>query len=501
MSDFDPWRSALAASQVMVMSHAPPALLARTQRERLQQLLTHARSHTRLHAERLKALPEDAPLEALPVMHKAELMARFDDSVTDSRVTLAGLRRFTADPAGIGRPWLDDYLVWESSGSTGEPAAFVQDSGALAVYDALETLRPAARQGLGDHWAFVGVTDGHFASQASAVRLRRINPWMAGATRSLSLMQPLPALLAELEAWAPTVLATYPSAALLLADELAAGRLPAPIGQRLRAVHTGGETLLPAARQRLAEVFQCPVHNHYGASEFLSIACECRLGGLHLNADWVILEPVDAKGRPVPPGTLSHDVLLTNLANRVQPLIRYALGDRIRLPADRCGCGSPLPLIEVHGRDEQPLRLRGRNGRTVSLLPLALTTVMEEEARVFDFQLVQRDDHTVVLRLADDAGPSGGKSPRGGNGESLTARTQRCHAALHAFAKSQGVDRMRLIDEPVSAIARGRSGKLLRVIAAATPRAGGPARRAPTRPENGGRTAARTNGRSPVASD
>jgi phenylacetate-CoA ligase len=483
MSDFDPWRSTLAASEVMAMSHAPPLLLARLQHERLQALLAHARAHTRLHAERLHGLPDGAPLNALPVLHKAELMARFDDGVSDPRVTLPALRRHTADPACIGQPWLGDYLVWESSGSTGEPAAFVQDSGALAVYDALEALRFPAPPRLGDRWAFVGVTDGHFASQANAQRLRRLNPWLAGAMRSFSLMQPLPALREALAAWAPTVLATYPSAALLLADETTAGRL----ALRLRALHTGGETLRPAARTRLAATFGCPVHNHYGASEFLSIASPCSAGAMHLNADWVILEPIDAHGRPVPAGTLSHDVLLTNLANRVQPLIRYALGDRVRLPPERCACGSPLPLIEVHGRDEQPLQLRGRGRRLVSLLPLALTTVLEDEAGVFDFQLVQRDANTLVLRLGDSAA-----APATASSKTPAALRRRCHEALQAFAAMQGVAALRLIDEPASAITRGRSGKLLRVAAEQAPRAHAkPVRAARTRADRQGRADAR----------
>jgi phenylacetate-CoA ligase len=47
----------------------------------------------------------------------------------------------------------------------------------------------------------------------------------------------------------------------------------------------------------------------------------------------VILEPVDAQLPPVPPGQVSHTTLLTNLANHLQPLIRFDIGDRIRWAA------------------------------------------------------------------------------------------------------------------------------------------------------------------------
>ena len=55
----------------------------------------------------------------------------------------------------------------------------------------------------------------------------------------------------------------------------------------------------------------------------------------------MILEPVDRDYRPTPPGELSHTVLLTNLANAVQPIIRYDLGDSVRAKAGRLRVRQP----------------------------------------------------------------------------------------------------------------------------------------------------------------
>ena len=112
---------------------------------------------------------------------------------------------------------------------------------------------------------------------------------------------------------------------MLLAEERIAGRLRIAPSE----IWTGGETLSPAMREFVQRAFGCPVANSYGASEFLSLACECAHGALHLNSDWAILEPVDAQGRAVPAGETGATTLLTNLANHVQPLIRYDLGDRV----------------------------------------------------------------------------------------------------------------------------------------------------------------------------
>jgi phenylacetate-coenzyme A ligase PaaK-like adenylate-forming protein len=188
------------------------------------------------------------------------------------------------------------------------------------------------------------------------------------------------------------------------------------------------------------------------AHEFLTIAAECAQGRLHVNADWVILEPVDAQGRPTPACELSHDLLLTNLANRVQPLLRYRLGDRVRVLPGRCACGSPLPAVEVLGRHDDVLQLAGAGGRRVPLLPLAISTVMEDEAGVFDFQLLQRGPRTLALRLGSGAAADGGALAR-------------CRRVLQAFARGQGVPALRVLDETAAPPLRGRSGKVQRVVA------------------------------------
>ncbi len=455
---FDPFRLAAVASDVVLAGHATPQGIAARQSARLARLLAGAQRDSRLYREGLKGrAPAAAGLGAWPVVTRGELQARFDEWVTDPRLKLDELRAFTADPSRIGTLFLDRYVVWESSGTTGQPGIFVQDAHAMAVYDALEALRRCARPPLAgwldplrlsERTAFVGAIDGHFASYVTVERLRRLNPWLAPTVRSFSILQPTRALVQALNAFAPTVIATYPTAAALLADEAAQGRLQV----KLREVWTGGETLSDAVRSHVSEVWGCRVRNSYGASEFLATGWECNEGRLHLNADWVILEPVDEHHRPVPPGEPSFTVLLTHLANTVQPLIRYDLGDQITLPTGHCACGSPLPMMEVQGRRDDPLTVAGRDGRPVTLLPLALTTVLEDRAGVFDFQLRQHDDRTLVLRL-------------GLQGEAARAAMSRGCAALKAFALAQGAAPIRVREELGQPVPRGRSGKVCRVIA------------------------------------
>lgn len=452
---FDPWRTAIAYADAVAMRRLPAHAWQRRQAERLQALLSDVSQRSPWWRKRLApALQRGGgfALERVPVSRKRALMTHFADWVTEPGLGLQALRRFARGAVAHGDAFEGRFLVWESSGSSGEPAVFVQDAASMAVFDAVEVVRgPASllEPGVGMtadlRLAFVGAVDGPFASIVSLQRLRSLNPWMAQHSRAFSFLQPLQALVTQLQAWRPRVLSTYPSLAWLLAQEQRSGRLKLD----LKAVWTGGETLTPAVRELVARAFGCPVRNSYGASECLAIAFECGAGALHLNADWVLLEPVDEAGRPLPTGSTGATTLLTNLANTVQPIIRYDLGDQVRIADAACACGSPLPTIEVQGRSDAVLTLRAARGRPVHLAPLALTTVLEDEGGVFDFCLHQRGPQALALELYG------------------AAREQRdaAAAALRRFLQLQGASGTTLrVQCRARAPRRGRSGKQPRVV-------------------------------------
>lgn len=453
------WRSGATLLDALAAAGSTPTALHERQQRRLAELMAAARRAPFWRVRLAKQRP--GSLDGLAPVTKRELMQHFDATLTDARITRAGLLAFLADPSRIGQPFLGDFYAWESSGSSGEPGLFVHDAQAMAVYDALEATRRAPRAAdwwdawaFGERIAFVGATGGHFAATVSVERLRRLMPGAVARLQGFSFLEPMERLALALERWRPSVLVSYPSTALALAEEALAGRLVLA----LRQVWTGGETLSPAVRARIGQGFGCGVADSYGASEFLPIAAQCRAGALHLNIDWVLLEPVDAAGRPVAPGTRSHGCWLTNLANHVQPLIRYELGDRVRLaPAGACACGSPLPVIEVEGRSDDLLLLRDAGGHAVRLSPLALTTVLEDEAGVYDFRIVQRDARSLRLTLPqtrfDDPA------------------LDRARDALSGFLRGQGLRGVRVEAAPAAATERGRTGKLKRVVACAGARA------------------------------
>lgn len=385
--------------------------LARRRAGRFAALLAHARTSSRFYRRIYRHVPaEPGALSDLPVVSKPELMHAFDDWVTDPRITHAATQQFVHDPSLIGTPFQGEFFVCESAGTTGVPGLYVLDPGAIEVYRAISFARIGRAwfatsdwlhmaQG-GFRWAAVLGTGGHYVGAGWIELERRRDPFRANAFRVFSVLQPLETLVDGLNAFEPAMLTGYPSALELLAEEQLAGRLTI----KPALVECGGESLSHEASERLSQAFGCPVRNIYSASECITMAHSCDHGWLHANSDWVILEPVDENLAPTAPGMPSHTVLLTNLANRVQPLIRYDLGDSVIMRPDRCPCGSPLPALRVTGRHDDVLHLVQPAGGVIKILPLAIGTVVEQTPGVHRSQLIQTGPSQIRLRLELEPG-------------------------------------------------------------------------------------------------
>ena len=452
---FEQWRTAALAAQSLWVRSLGAVAIAAAAKARFDALVRFARSHSPFYRDAWARL-HDGPLELaeLPVVTKRALMTAFDDWCTDRSVTRAAIDSFLAQRSHIGDRFLGRYIVWTSSGSTGEPGIFVQDGSALAAYDALVGAQLAGPGFARCDWQVVAKQGGraalitadtdHFASIASWRRVANGKPWLD--MRSFAVTQPVPDIVRALNAYQPAFVSSYPTVLCLLAEEQDAGRLAV----HPAALWSGGEGMSARARSEIERAFGCPLQNEYGASECLAIAHGCREGWLHVDADWVILEPVDRQFRPTPAGELSHTVLLTNLANPLQPIIRYDLGDSVRVRADACACGSPLPAIQVEGRSDDVIALRTRDGGLQHLVPLALTTVVEDAAHVHRFQIVQTASDRLCLRLTD------ADRVRAGAG---------AMAALRAYLDRHALSNVEIVLEPGEPRAETRGGKLRQVVA------------------------------------
>ena len=185
-------------------------------------------------------------------------------------------------------------------------------------------------------------------------------------------------IIRQLNDFQPAMLSGYPSNLALLADFKELDIHP-------DVVITGGELLTDEIRRKLARRFGCYVQTHYSCTEGGEIACECEEKHLHINEDWVIVEPVDSEYAPVPYGEMSDKVLITNLSNTIQPFIRYELTDRVIVHDEKCRCGRNTLWLEIEGRTDDILEFADG----VRIAPMSLYKVLEEVKAIRRFQLVQ----------------------------------------------------------------------------------------------------------------
>jgi phenylacetate-CoA ligase len=375
-----------------------PGPLADLQRTRLRALLARAIDHSPFHAARLAGIDparfELADLAQLPIMTKAQMMERFGEVVTDRRLTRDRVDRHltasVAEPALL----LGEYVCLVSGGSSGLRGIFVQTAGEYAELAASVTRRAmAAFLGSGGRPAD-GLVMG-IVGAASPVHSSGLAA--ATATRPPLRMVPAPATLPtativeRLNAAQPPALIGHATKLAELAREQSAGRLRL----RLRAVTSISEMLTAEDREAITAAFGVPVINMFVSTE--GLVGHSEPGGLVLTfaSDTCLAECVDEAGRPVPDGTTSARVLLTNLHNLTQPLIRYELTDRFT-PAGTSPGG--FARASVDGRADDVFRY----GPT-SVHPSAMVTPLLRAPQVREFQ-VRQTPYGADITVVADAG-------------------------------------------------------------------------------------------------
>ena len=198
-------------------------------------------------------------------------------------------------------------------------------------------------------------------------------------------------IIKELNEFKPSMLSGYPSNLALLSNYKELDIKP-------DVVVTGGELLTDEIRQKLTDKFNCYVQTHYSCTEAGVIACECSEKHLHINEDWVIVEPVDKNNNPVPYGEISDKVLITNLSNYIEPFIRYELTDRVIVHNEKCKCGKVTHWLEIEGRTDDILEFEN----SILIAPMSFYKILEEIKEIVRFQLIQRSINKLELRIVSD---------------------------------------------------------------------------------------------------
>lgn len=252
----------------------------------------------------------------------------------------------------------------------------------------------------------------------------------------------LDGFVAAIRARRPKMLFGYPSALSHIARHAESrGQRMDDLGVKVAFVTS--ERLYDDQRATIERVFGCRVANGYGGRDAGFIAHECPHGGMHLTAEDVIVEIVDSEGRVLPPGQ-AGEIVVTHLATKDFPFIRYRTGDVAVLDDRACACGRGLPMLkEIQGRTTD--FVVAADGTV--LHGLALIYVLRDLPEVQAFKIVQLTLQHIMVHIV----PAPGYSPT--QSESII-RGFRQRLGSEVLVEVQCVD----------AIAPERSGKFRYVV-------------------------------------
>lgn len=319
---------------------------------RAEELLAYAARRVPWWREAVGRAPGAWSPERLPAMDRALVSERFDDLVADRAVGREeAVARYRRRPE---TPWRDGIRVFVSAGAHGEPVPLLYDEEAWRSYlRAIRAALAAAGAPPDGTLALVGTDD----PAHTLWRLQELAP--PGRAVAIGLQEGVERACERLEALRPD--AVYGIASAI---ELVAERHPqiAPV-----AVLTCTDALGPAGRTTIRQAFGVDPLVSYGLTETGLVAAQCRRGGaMHASEESLLLE---------------HDggsTYATNLANRIQPMLRFRLPERPTVTWERCACGgSPMRLRLTGGRTASVWRVPGANGGTVALHPIVLRSALD----------------------------------------------------------------------------------------------------------------------------
>lgn len=363
----------------------PEEQLAAHRQAQLRALVAHAVAKSPFHRERLGHLDParltEADLASVPTMDKRDLMAHFDDIVTDDRLTRdvveAHLESCSDEPAYL----FDEYHVMATGGSSGSRTLVVWDWDGWADVFVSMSRMSLVRGGEGGPVASIAAD--HPTHMSSLFQRTFSNPAIEMHRVPASL--PIEAIVERLNALQPETLLGYASMIQRLAIEALSGRLRIAPAKVL----SGSEALLPETRAFAEEAWGVVLDNTYGSSEVGGIAASCGRGPwMHLSDDLHVIE--------VQPDA----VVVTNLLNRAVPLIRYVHDDRTRLLDVDCPCGSAHRVIgDVDGRTDDTFTFAG----DVKVHPIVFSAAIGKLRGVVEYQVRQRVDGVDIDIVSADS--------------------------------------------------------------------------------------------------
>ena len=163
----------------------------------------------------------------------------------------------------------------------------------------------------------------------------------------------------------------------------------------IKAIFPTAETITTEIRTTLSTFFKTKVFDQYASSEGAPMIFECKQGNLHLELQTGVFEVLNDNNQPDNEGRL----VLTSFTTNGTPLIRYDIGDRLKLSNNSCNCGNNNPLVDsILGRIDDfvysPINGKINLGN--------VSNALKGTVGIIKFQVIQDVLNAIVLKVVVD---------------------------------------------------------------------------------------------------
>lgn len=319
------------------------------------------------------------PFSQWPLMNKQIMMNNFDEINTaqlkkDELFKCALLSEQSKDFS----PKVGIYSVGLSSGTSGCRGLFV--------------VSPSEQQLWAGSILAKLLPKGLFAKERIALFLRADNHlyqsinshWLS--LNFFGLFENFQQQLASLVQYQPTIIVAPAQVLCAIAKEKLAGNLEIFPHK----VISAAEVLEPQDKLLLKKAFGC-IGEVYQATEGF-LAATCSHGTLHLNEEFIIIEPewID-ENRFIP--------IITDFNRHTQPIIRYRLDDILVRDDRPCLCGSQnMAISHIEGRQDDQITLKDHQAKDLTIFADYCSRIIAQTLPIeSDYRLIQTTTNHLKL--------------------------------------------------------------------------------------------------------
>lgn len=337
-----------------------------SQEEKLKKLLQIAQDKSNFYKDKLKNIDVNTltlnDLNKLPILSKSELR----DNIENININDCG-----------------KLFISETSGTSGNPLVFHR----CADWDAAH--RAAITRGLSLHdikpWDKSLYLWGFIFSPLKKIKTRLLD-WLQNRYRIFSYNDES---ISELNIILKKVkyIEGYSSVVNQIAINVIKENKKI---SNIQAVKCTSEKIFPSYYSNVKKAFGVNIISEYGAAETGIIAFSCKEGKMHVMEENIILEVIDGKA------------IVTNLYSYNMPIIRYELGDFIKVSNDKCKCGRHTLIVdEVTGRIGKDIQGYHSNYPSLYLYYIFKNLALNYNLE-FSYQVIQKEKGKLKFIIFDE---------------------------------------------------------------------------------------------------